>query len=393
MSRKSKVQEAPANEKTAKTRLASLYAVSQRFKHWRPAGEVLTRVKAHPTIFPLVDRATGVDGWPLERIAVVHGPSNHGKTTLCHGLGYSFLRAGDFYALVDAEYTTPKDWVGNLMASEASNPGFVALRPKNYEETVDAVRDFALKIGQARDAGDLPDDATGLIVVDSIKKLVPENLLKNLMDPRKDAGMDGASGRGAMMKAALNSQWMDELVPLMSHAKLSMVIIAREAEQAPDFKRLLDPGSGFDYRITGGKGIVFDASLVARVTRSWVKNGSGDTATIVGERHTVTITKTKVSGKTDKVTKGFFHTSNGVDSPAGFDRARDVLELARDASLIHARGAWMDCPVLGAKWNGEAKALEALRLDEALLDTLEGEARGAGSDAPEYATEEEACRG
>lgn len=357
-------------DRVDRNRLNALAGVAAKFKSWRPASEVLTKVLAHPTIFPGVDKATGVGGWPIQRVTLVHGPSNHGKTQFVHGLGLSFLRAGNFYAYVDAEYTTPVTWLASLMSGFETNPAFVAQRPKSYEETVEGVRELANNISKARKAGDLDEDVTGLVVVDSIRKLVPEKLLEKIL--KGEGGNDGASGRGAMMKAALNSQWMDELVPLLYHSNLGMVIISRESEvqQEKGSIKLNEPGAGFDYKVGGGKGLIYESSLVARITRSWVKDGQKDEARIVGERHKVSITKTKISGKQDKVIDGFFHTSNGVITPEGFDVARDIFELAVEAKVIEQAGAWYHWN--GYKWQGEAAALRAMSADQAVRDTLEG---------------------
>jgi recombination protein RecA len=357
-------------ERVDRSRLNALASVAKQFKAWKPASEVLTKVRAHPTIFPGVDRATGVGGWPVQRVTLVHGPSNHGKTQFVHGLGLSFLQAGNFYAYVDAEYTTPSTWLASLMSGFEMNPAFVAQRPKSMEETVEGVREFATNISKARRDGDIPEDVCGLIVVDSIRKLVPQRLLDKIL--KGEGGTDGASGRGMMMKAALNAQWMDELVPLLYHSNLAMVIISREteAQQEPGGIKLNEPGAGFDYKVGGGKGLVYESSIVARITRSWVKEGTGETARIVGERHKVSITKTKVSGKQDKVINGFFNTSNGAVSPEGFDLARDVFELALEMKVIEQTGAWFKWQ--DQKWQGESKAVLALSKDAALLGTLEG---------------------
>lgn len=362
----------PVTKAELKDRLGAMQASASKFKSWKPAGEVLSKVRSHPTIFPLVDRAIGVGGWPIQRVAVVHGPSNHGKTMFVHGLGLSFLKAYNFFAFVDAEYTTPISWLDTIMSSYASYPGFIAKRPESYEDTVSAVREFAEGVAKDRAKGLLPSDITGLIVVDSIKKLVPKTLLAKILAGGN--GADGAKGRGAMMKAALNAQWLDELVPLLYHANLGMVFISREYENSDQGTlKLSDPGGGFDYKVGGGKALIFESSVVCRITRSWVKEGAD--GVVVGERHQVKVTKTKVANKTNKASIGYFHTSNGVLVPEGFDRARDVIELGRQAGVLEMNGSWLSWPAGGQKWQGESNAVKALTADQALLDTIEGEAR------------------
>jgi RecA/RadA recombinase len=361
----------------ARDRLQRMQAVASRFNAWRPAAEVLTRVKSVPTRFVQIDRATRVGGWPIERIATVHGPSNHGKTSFCHGLGLSFLDGGHYYAFVDAEYTTPEAWLSELMGQQKTHPGFVALRPRSFEQTVDAVREFVETIGEAREKGDIEPDTSALIVVDSIRKLIPERLLEKILKEGaegKKGSVDGMSGRGAMYKAALQSQWLDELVPLLARSGAGMVIITREADDPNADAR--DMMYDTAWKIQGSKSLVYDSSLVIRITRDeWVKEGAKDDPVIVGEKHRARIWKTKVGGKEDKHIDAHFHTSNGVGSPVGFDRARDVFELARELGIIEQRGAWFALAGGDKLGMGEAKALASLR-DEGLAE-VEARVRAA----------------
>jgi hypothetical protein len=94
-----------------------------------------------------------------------------------------------------------------------------------------------------------------------------------------------------------------------------------------------------DYKVGGGNAVYYDSSLVCRITRNgWVEQGSGDNKVVIGERHLVQITKTKVGHKDAKVSLCYFHTSNGKLIPAGFDRARDVIELGLRAGVLVKRG-------------------------------------------------------
>lgn len=374
MATKRDKQQAPSAADT-RDRLQRMQSVASKFGAWRPAAEVLTHVRAVPTSFIQIDRATQVGGWPIERVATVHGPSNHGKTSLCHGIGLSFLRAGHFYAFVDAEYTTPERWLRELMGQHAAHPGFVAMRPESFEQTVDAVRQFAETLEETRARGELDADTTGIVVVDSIRKLIPERLLDKIMKEGaegKKGSVDGMSGRGAMYKAALQSQWMDELVPLLARTKTGMIVITREADDPnADARDMMFDNA---WKVQGSKSLVYDASLVVRVTReSWVKEGPKDDQTIVGERHLARIWKTKVGGKDEgKHADAYFHTSNGHGAPIGFDPARDVFELALALGIIEQAGSWYSVhgKRLGA---GEAKAIHTLRTG--MLDEVEQEVR------------------
>lgn len=360
-------------------------AVAEQFSSWRPAGEVLVPVRAVPTPHPLVDHITRVGGWPIERFALVHGPSNEGKTVFLHGLGLSFLQSGHFYAYIDAEYTTPSDWVTRLMAGFANHPGFRALRPKTYEATVDAVREFCDVLGNAKATGKLRPDTSALIVVDSLRKLVPAKLLAKLIaegaedSPEEEGtkrrrkggarGVDGLGGRAAQHKAALNAAWLDELVPMLAQTGAAMIAVARETD---------DPDAGqFDegIKVGGGRAVYYDSSLVIRIAREgWVREKPNDSqSAILGERHMVEVRKTKVGGKSNRRPRAAFHTSNGAFVPIGFDRPRDVVELAIDLEVITVAGAWL---AWGShKWNGLQAAVRALHAAPLLCAELEAEAR------------------
>lgn len=327
--------------------------VAERFSGFAPAPQVLTNVKAVPTIFHQFNRVVGVGGWPTQRIGLLHGPSNHGKTQFLIGLNLSFVVANHFAAHVDAELTTPHDWVVELMGPYANSPLLKAQRPRNYEETVGSVRSIAEVMSQAKDDGEISRETMCLVGIDSIRKLVPQRLFDQIA--KGEGGIDGARGRAAMMKAALNAQWLDELAPLAYHAGLAPIFISRETEN-PN----ADPWAP-DFKVGGGTALVYDSSLVCRIMRaSWVTDGPKDKPRIIGEKHLVRITKTKVSGKEGKVIDSFFHTSNGVASPAGFDIARDVFDQCERLKMFSLSGSWYSWKGerLG---NGEAKVVQLIR--------------------------------
>lgn len=352
-----------------KKRVAGIAKAARSFEAWRPAREVLTEVSAVPTIFPQFDVAVRVGGLPIERITLTHGPSNHGKSLFVLGLGRSFLQAGHPFFFVDAEQTTPMKWVRELLGDQADNPLFFAERPESYEQAVDLVRAAMKSLRELRDGGTFPEATTALVAIDSLRKLTPKRLMDEVVkgaDRGKDGkGVDGAGGRAGQYRAALNAAWLDELVPLLAHARAAGVLVARETE---------NPDAGFfavDYKVGGGRAVVYDSSLRIRVERaSWTK---GPDAQVDGERIRLTILKTKVGGKDDKVVKAYFHVSNGRLSPPGFDRARDVMEMARGAKIVEVRGAyfaWGD-----QRWRGEHDALKYLRANPEALRALEDKCR------------------
>lgn len=320
-------------------RQAQMAAVTASFSGPRPAFEVLRKVKAVPTIFPYIDLQTKVGGWPIERPALIHGPSNNGKSVLCLGLAKSFLEQDHFCHWVDAEYTTDKRWL--RMMKIPNHPGFTAVRPKSYEHAVESVHEWATKIASARTAGNLAEDTSGICVVDSINQLAPEDLMKELFKANKadevevgKKGVDGAGGRAGQILAKINNAWMKILVPLMGTTGLAIAIITRENENTDK-----SPWAE-EFTVTGGKGINFDSSMTVRVIRAgFITHGDGQNRETYGERHKMIIRKTKVARKEEKHPLAYFNTSNGVLIPAGFDTARDYLETAIEIGLVELNGS------------------------------------------------------
>lgn len=364
-------EESPKSANNA--RMKALAAVASKFKMFRPASEVLTRVEAVPTRFVQLDHGTGVGGLPTERIVLVHGPSGEGKTYCTIGLCDSYLQRDHFAAIIDAERTTPITWLEEAMGERARHPFFFAERPTTYEETVKKVREFTNTVKKVRDAGEVPDETRALLVVDSIRKLVPENIFAKIMQTAKPkkGEKEKVRDRAAQIKAAMNSAWMDELVPLLEQTKCTMVIIARETDD-PEAD-MWTKATGNDFKVGGGKALYYDASLVLRVERDRYVQEKGEEENakpkVYGERHCVTIRKTKISGREDKVTRTYFHTSNGVLVPKGFDRARDVLDLARRFGIVETSGSWLKW----GRWKrqGEHAAVKSLHEDDETLIGME----------------------
>lgn len=358
----------------SKGRLKAISGIAAKMTMWRPSAEVLTKVKAVPTIFPSFDRATKVGGLPIERLTVLHGPSNQGKSAAALGFGYSFLQKGHFFAFMDAERTTPAGWLAKLMGDWVDHPGFVAIRPNDYEEAVDAVRQFCKEVAAARETKGL-EDVTGLIVLDSLRKLVPKDFLKNI--EKHGAGgakgsIDGFRGRGGQLKAKLNADWMDEITTLLHKYKCAMVIISRESKDldADRWDKLAER----DFKVGGGSAVIYDASIVARVSRKgWIEQQES----VVGERIKLRIWKTKVGGKDYKVTDSFLSLANGNSRAEGFWPAFDTLDLARKFGIVETKGSWLQW---GEKHRcqGETKFLTFLDENPEALSELETAVRQFG---------------
>lgn len=364
--------------KTAEQRVAenedSLDAfakVASRFKAPQ-ASEVLRLVSAVPTDLINIDYKVGVGGWPLRVTNVVHGPSNEGKTTFVAALMRSFVRRRHFALFVDAERTTSEEYARQIMGDDVyTSPLFRALPVESYEEAMEAVKGFCLNIKEGRDTGELPPRTSGIIVVDSLKNLLPAKVFNQIQELEERAAKedkegkghpDGLSGRLGQIQAMYNTIWFVQLAALLANTDCSFVAIARE--------NVKKEGSGMFardvYEVGGGREVMFGPALRVRVERKYLfeELEAGKKKTFVGERHDVSIQKTKISQKLEKIPGCYFHTSNGVLSPAGLDFARDMLELGRELDIIKLSGSTYS-------FNGRRIVQGAERMRNALRENAE----------------------
>lgn len=330
---------------------------------WARPQEALDRITSVRTIFPDFDRAVRRGGLPVGRITTVHGPTHGGKTAFVLGLLRSFLDGGHVGALVDAEHATGFEFVEELLGGDVSaRDNFYALRPSSYEETIEAVN---MLLAQLQSSRLLVPDAKAIIAVDSINKLVPSRELKEMLANlnedgqakrgKKGSGADQlAKGHWGRGRAALNQSWLDHIVPKLHKAACALVLIAQEREEEPDW------GSKPDIKVKGGAALLFDSSLLVRVSKAepLYESSERDEEKIIGFRHRARIWKSKVGHMDGRHSDCVFHLSNGRFAPAGFDTARDAVYVAKNLGVLQVSGTWLAWRK--QRWQGENKAVVKL---------------------------------
>lgn len=342
-------------EKLPPPKRANLPKTSDLPKGWSPSAQVIDSVRAIRSIFPDFNRGTRVGGVPLSRIITVHGQTHGGKSAFVIGLLKSFIDAGHYGGLIDAEHATAKQFLEQLMGRALTEiPNLLADRPSSYEETITKTDAFLKWVG---DKVKLDPSVCSILVVDSINKLVPERELEALKKSGDD--IDKGWGRG---RANMNQAWLDHLVPLLAAANCTLVLIAQEREEK-NAKPWDIP------TVKGGKAVLYDASLICRVSKAEpLRDGPDKDSPIIGFRHRCRIWKSKVGSMDGFHTDVAFHMSNGKLVPPGFDTARDVLHVARALEIIETSGSWLSWGK--RRWQGEKKAHYAIAHDEELRDAL-----------------------
>ena len=355
-------------------------------KGWDSAGDILDKIESVRTVFPDFNRAVRVGGLPIRRIHTVHGPTHGGKTAFVLGLVKSFVDCGYLAGFVDAEHALGHKFAQEMVADLETYKNFLAVRPKNYEETIQKVDSFLDAAAKVRKTH---PDHKSILVVDSINKLVPKRELEKFLkggSVDEKGAEEMAKGHWGRYRAALNQAWLDHLTPKVAAAECAMVIIAQERDDAENSTKFFDA-----FKVKGGAALMFDASLVIRVMKGQPvylpgtsdKKGKEKNAAICGFSHRVRIWKSKVAHMDGRYTDSIFHLSNGKLAPEGLDTARDALQVGVSLGLVTKSGSWFS---FGKKrCQGEPKAIHYMNAHPeklmkllndiaAKLDRIEGRA-------------------
>lgn len=381
--------EAAAAESRARRK--AIASVASRLQGWRPQAEVVREVVSIPTVFESYNLETEIGGHPTARTTLVHGPASNGKTQFALGIAASYLQADHFAAVLDAERTLTQSFVRSMVGPLADHPGFSALPVGTYEQARVEVRRYFETIAQAREKREIPEDVRALVVVDSLRKLMPAGLWETLTKEAKVAAeessteeqpkkrksrfvrekkqrhVDGFGGRAGQLRAAFNAAWMDELTPLLADTGGAVLIIGRESVeeegQGPAAREVARP--------TGGSALIFEASLRLRCVASNVVEEGGEKGRVVevGQRVSLEFHKTKVARRREFLPTAFFHVSNGRACPEGFDFARDLFWVGQELGLVEVRGSFyrFDGKQIG---QGEKAAHRKLVEDAKLMAAL-----------------------
>ena len=144
-----------------------------------PAIESVTGVIDSGSL--LVNKASGVDGYPRGRIIEIYGQESSGKTTLLMHAMKSAVENGLVAGILDVEHALDPQYCVS-MGLGVENKDFLVARPETFEETIDILEMWIT-------------EGVSLIGIDSIAAMVPK------------AELEGDTGESHMgLQARLMSQ-------------------------------------------------------------------------------------------------------------------------------------------------------------------------------------------
>ena len=282
----------------------------------------LPPVRCVQTLFPGLDRAIELPGWPLQSFSVIHGPPSDGKTAFCVALMAAFQRVGCQAELVDAELTSdPKFFEGlglDLSTAAVTQPGSYEEVMEHYRSQLAGIR-AGLRPGKGKNR--YGAQSAFLSILDSMSKAMPREVLDKF-------GKDHQAVREAgMLQAAWNKHFVNVLNPSMLGLPIAVVAVLHEGEGQ---RR----GNYTPIRVKGGNAPRFEARLQIRVKAvGFEKVGERKVAKV----HEASVWKNKL-GHHGARTRFFTATPEGLDlGLRPLDLALSLYESARDAGLVRPR--------------------------------------------------------
>ena len=340
--------------------------------------QITDQVRLVRTVFPGFNRAivggstTRPGGFPLGATAIVSGPTTGGKSTLIAGLARSFQMANGIAHYIDAEFALDLAWFHQLGTPLDMYVGkrqdLVKKPPPMYYEDVVREVDRAIET-YAEQKTNHPDFGPMLIVVDSLKKLIPKRVARKINREKDIRG--AALGRE---QAGMNTEWVVSLGPKIADHEIAVIFIQHERD-----------GERGGHEIKGGHGIQLDATAILRcefASRAYdlakAKSDDGervvDTRPATSKRHRVTVLKTKVGAQTfGDDSKFCFYVGTGKGlCPVGWDRPRELLEEAAFRGLVGLEWKWGMPLTSGTrfKMGRQSRTLKQLYTQPGLVDEL-----------------------
>ena len=304
-------------------------------------ADMLESVRSIPIRFTGFNRASQIGGFPLSCIHITHGPQHAGKSLLEMVKCISATERGHIAVWVDVEQVFDKKFY-TLLGGDLSK--LIYKRTSTYEETIEEIDVIFKQFRVMKDKELVPEDTCLFIVVDSLTKLMPKKLMKEVLKAGEQNDVDKQFRMLGMTKAMFNQGWFDHLTPIVGRRDVGISFIVQERTNK------IEMGGGFsrgpqkvefqdknDFKLKGGAALLYDNSLQCRVTvdkEIW----DDKLKEKVGKIHNVHIAKNKV-GYPNEEFKFYFYKKVG-NYTLGIDYERTLLEDLDTRGWIHTAGAW-----------------------------------------------------
>jgi len=273
----------------------------------------------------LLDRATGVGGFPRGRLVEIFGVESSGKSTLAMSAGVNCQKIGLPVLYLDFEHSFDPTYA-EVIGLSLSPDLFIHSMPNTMEQGLGLVGEFV-------EAG-----VVGMVIVDSVAAMVTTS----------EAEAEIGKVFIAPQAKALG-QILRILVPKIDSSKTSVLFVNHVHEMI---------GTKVPIKTTpGGKALKFYAGLRVELQPAGTEKGKV-VDYVTGEiEEGIAFSKIRIRVIKNKVARPFLSGWTYLTPGKGIDDRLTVLEVAEARGLVIRKGAWYTFPDLKDSIQGQAAVL------------------------------------
>lgn len=273
------------------------------------------KVEVIPSGSVVMDRLTGVGGYPTQRITEIYGESGSGKTTLALHAVKSAQDLGKNVIFMDYEQTFDATYAEQL-GIDTENSKLLVLQPTSLEEGWDLLQEMPELLEEA-----------GLVIFDSVATMIPK--------VRMEGSSSDSEQIGTHAKKMTN--FINWWIPKCKMYNLVCILINQERVNLANIGKW-SPGD--DTNSTGGKALFFACSLKFQLTpgKKYTEEGPDE---ITGETQNIPIWQNvRIVNKKNKISHPFLRGSIRIKFGFGVDNSYALIKAAEKKGKITRAGAW-----------------------------------------------------
>ncbi|WP_031488807.1 recombinase RecA [Ureaplasma canigenitalium] len=244
-----------------------------------------------------IDQLTGINGIPAGRITEIYGNESSGKTTIALQIAAEVQKQGKSVVMIDLEGSFDKNYSAKI---GVDNSKMIVATPNTGEMVFEMIESL------------LDADNLGLIIVDSVAAMVPENEYNSDMNDQQM----GAHAR-------LMSKGLRKIQTKLSKSEVALIFINQIREKINVF-------FGNPEITTGGRALKFYSTIRLETRKvDLIKDGNNK----VGIKIKVTCIKNKLA---NPLSNAFIDIFFGQ----GFDYNNEIIDFAIAYNIIKKSGSW-----------------------------------------------------
>lgn len=305
-----------------------------------------------PSSTPIINKVTGIGGFPRGRVTEIFGPESTGKTTIAIEViaECQRLMPESVCAYFDFDHAFDPSYARNLGLKIDDPARFIFVQP-DYFEQGDKILDSFLNKG-----------ALDLAIIDSAPAMTPKVDLE---------GAVHKFGRRADLQAPLMSRFLTRIKKKLSRGRGCALIVLNQTRMKSNFQ---NRGVATE-DAAGGKALRICSSLRLRLEMvKCDRDMRGLNQGAVGIEHVCTSNHVRVTAAKNKLASPFRHCTfviaigHGIDNVASIaDLAEVILGIGSGDALFHYEG---DTPETTFSCVGREAFVDKLRADQATFEEI-----------------------